>query len=93
MSLVIIRCQHCRTRLGSLDAMPDDWSGKLNVLRCRKCVIPTPRRLLGAFVRLEATGFAPTVDIPLADLRRYAIKAQRGGHAETVPLPPLPAAE
>lgn len=90
--LVIIRCKHCRTRLGSLDVMPDDWSGNLNVLRCRKCVIPTPRKLLGAFIRQQATGFALTVDIPLADLQQHAIKAKRTGRAATVSVPPIPAA-
>ena len=91
-SLVIIRCGKCNKQLGSLDEMPTDWSGKLTVVRCRKCVIPSPRRLLKVFDQQKATGFALTVEIPLADLRRAAKKAVRSGHAESVCVPPISAA-
>jgi hypothetical protein len=92
MSLVIIRCGSgsCRgTLLGSLDDMPTDWTGSLTVLRCRKCVIPSPRRILKVLGQKKATGFALTVEIPLADLRPYAEKAAREQRAETVRIPPI----
>jgi hypothetical protein len=91
--LVIIRCKKCGRELGSLDAMPDDWSGSITVLRCRKCVIPSPERLAGVLERQKATGgFALLVEIPLTELRRAAHKAQRQGSAETVQLRPISAA-
>lgn len=93
MSLVIIRCKRCRTPLGSLDAMPNDWSGSLTILRCRKCVIPSPRRLLKVFAQQGATGFSLAVEVPLADLRAHAVEAQRRGHAVSVSIPPLSQAE
>jgi hypothetical protein len=91
MTLVIVRCKTCGTQLGTLDAMPDDWSGNLNVLRCRKCVIPSPRRLAGVLAQKNAKGFALTVDIPLADLRRAAEKAKREGKSVSVTIPPYSA--
>jgi hypothetical protein len=93
--LVIVRCSSpkCRAVLGSLDVMPQDWSGTLNILRCRKCVIPRPRRLLRVLASQNATGFALTADIALADLRRAAEKAVRSGHAESVEVNPFRSAE
>ena len=91
--LVIVRCSQCRLELGSLDQMPEDWAGALNVARCRRCVIPTPRRLISVLQGQGATGFALTVDIPLAELRTAALKAQRRGRAVDVTLAPLRQAE
>lgn len=93
MSLVIVRCQRCRHMLGSLDAMPEDWSGFLAVSRCRKCVLPTPRRLMGVLRQHHARGFAMGLNIPLADLKPYALKAQARGKAVTYEIPPLPQPE
>ncbi len=92
-SLVIIRCSGCRARLGSLDAMPDDWTGNLTVIRCRKCVIPAPRRLLEVLAKQQATGFGAAINIPLAELKAHALKANAKGHAVTVSVKPLSAAE
>ncbi len=88
MSLVIVRCKRCRTQLGSLDAMPDDWSGNLGVPRCRKCVVPSPRRLVGVLQQQKAAGFALALDIPLAELRPHALKAKARGKAVTVDIAP-----
>lgn len=92
MSLVIIRCKNCRTQLGSLDAMPDDWTGNLTVLRCRKCVIPSPRRLIHVLRSQRARGFALAVNVPLTELQSHAVKAKATGRAVTVALPPFSAA-
>jgi len=93
MSLVIVRCKRCRSPLGSLDEMPADWSGNLTVSRCRKCVVPPPRRLIGVLIQQNATGFGLAVEVPLADLRRHAEKAARLGHAESFAIPPFRKAE
>jgi hypothetical protein len=74
-TLVIIRCQRCRTQLGSLDAMPEDWSGNLTITRCRKCVIPSHSRFIDVLRQQNATAFALGMDIPLAELRPHALKA------------------
>jgi hypothetical protein len=87
-SLVIIRCQRCRARLGSLDTMPDDWTGTLTVSRCRKCVIPSPRRVVEVIAGQRAEGFAMKQMIPLAELRPHALKAKAGGRPETVNIRP-----
>jgi hypothetical protein len=89
MSLVIVRCQRCGRRLGSLDAMPDDWSGNLPVARCRKCAIPTPGRIMQVLRRTGARGFAMGMDIPLAELRDAARKAQARGRPVSVDIPPI----
>jgi hypothetical protein len=68
--------------------MPDDWSGHLTVARCRKCVIPSPRRLIDVLRKQNATGFALFADIPLEPLKPYALKAKVLGHAVSVNLPP-----
>jgi hypothetical protein len=73
--------------------MLDDWSGNLTVLRCRKCIVPSPRRLAGVLAHQDATGFALAVEIPLAELRARALKAATTGRAVTVSLPPFSAAE
>jgi hypothetical protein len=38
--LVVLRCLRCGKGLGTLDAMPTDWSGTLRISRCLKCVVP-----------------------------------------------------
>jgi hypothetical protein len=88
--LVIVRCagKNCRKILGSLDTMPDDWSGHLRVLRCKKCVMP-PRRLVGVLAQQKAAGFAAWMDIPLAKLRPHATKAMALGRPEEVTVPPF----
>lgn len=86
--LVIIRCKRCGSQLGTLDFLPDDWSGTLPVSRCRKCVIPKPRRLTHV-IRKHRQPFALGMIIPLAELRRAALKAQREGRAVSVDIPPI----
>jgi hypothetical protein len=91
--LVIVRCKKCGTQLGSLDAMPDDWSGYLTVLRCRKCVIPAPRRLIGVLIQQKAKEFALTGGIPLEQLRPHAHKARNRGRTVSVTIAPITAAQ
>lgn len=91
-SLVIIRCLTCNTRLGSLDAMPEDWSGNLRLTRCRKCVIPSHSRFVDVLRQQNATAFALGMDIPLAELRPHAEKAQARGRAVGVSIAPLSSA-
>jgi hypothetical protein len=74
--LVIVHCERCGKVLGSLDTMPDDWSGNLRVQRCKKCAVPKPRRLVGVLAQQKAEGFAMTLNIPLADLRSHAMNAK-----------------
>jgi hypothetical protein len=91
--LVIIRCQRCGRELGSLDEMPDDWSGRITVSRCLKCVIPSPEKIVGVLKRQNATGgFALLVEIRLADLRSDARKAKARGRPVSYNLKPLPQA-
>jgi hypothetical protein len=91
--LVIVRCKRCGEALGSLDTMPDDWSGKLTVLRCPKCVIPSPGRLVRILKQQKAAaGFAMAVEIPLADLRHHALKAKSRGRTVSVSIAPRSAA-
>jgi hypothetical protein len=73
--------------------MPDDWSGYLTILRCRKCVIPTQRRLIGLLIQQKAKGFALLGGIPLEELRPHAEKAQRRGRAVSVKIAPITAAQ
>jgi hypothetical protein len=90
--LVIVLCKKCGRALGSLDTMPDDWSGKLTVLRCPKCVIPSVRRITGVLAKQQATGGFPLwQEIPLTKLERYARKARRKGSAEKVQVPAITA--
>jgi len=91
--LVVVLCQHCSTRLGSLDTMPDDWSGRLRVDRCPKCVVPEPRRVVEVLAQQRAAGFAMKQTIPLADLRPHAMKAKRRGRPVNVRVPPFGAAQ
>ena len=63
------------------------------MLRCRKCVIPQPHRLVDVLMRQRARGFAMALVIPLAELRDHAVKAKRRGRAVTVSVKPLPGAE
>jgi hypothetical protein len=74
--------------LGSLEPMPDDWSGYLRVDRCLGCVLPSPERIVGVLKRQKATGgFTVFLDIPLSQLRRDAMKARRKGQTISVDLP------
>lgn len=91
--LVIIRCGGCRKPLDSLDEMPTNWSGTLSVIRCRTCVIPSPRRFLSVLAKQKATGFGIAVEIPLAALRPYAQKAKTRGRAVDYELAPFSKAE
>jgi hypothetical protein len=91
--LVSIRCKKCGRELASLDAMPDDWSGRITVSRCIKCVLPTPERIVDVLKRQNATtGFALLVEIPLSQLRDDALKAQRRGRTVRFQIPPIIAA-
>jgi hypothetical protein len=87
--LVIIRCKRCRKPLGSLDTMPDDWSGYLTVKRCANCVMePESHRFVDALREQGLAGFARALDIPLADLRPHATNAKALGHPIHVDVPP-----
>ncbi|MDR3665159.1 MAG: hypothetical protein P4L86_33050 [Mycobacterium sp.] len=88
-SLVIVRCKQCRTRLGSLDTMPDDWSGMLTVHSCPNCVVPENRRIVEVLGKQRAVGIPMLLNIPLTDLRRHAMKAKRLGRPEGVDVIPV----
>ncbi|MGO9926933.1 MAG: hypothetical protein ACLPLP_12615 [Mycobacterium sp.] len=118
--LVVLRCQRCGTRLGSLDAMPTDWSGTLRISRCLKCVVPDgalmskpnpaalellrtgklpedakPRRrsrLVEVLAQQGVSGFPLTAEIPLAELRADAMKANKRGRGVSVNVAPVPRA-
>jgi hypothetical protein len=90
--LVIVRCQLCGQPLGSLDTMPDDWSGNLTVPRCPKCVKVDPRRVVDVLAQQKAAGFALWLNIPLTELRPHALKAKARGRAVSFDVKPLPQA-
>jgi hypothetical protein len=88
-SRVIVRCKRCRKKLGSLDTMPEDWSGYLTVKRCANCVMePESHRFVDALREQGLAGFAWALDIPLADLREAAMRAKEKGAPVTVEVPP-----
>ena len=94
--LVVVLCRHCRTRLGSLDAMPDDWSGGLTVDRCPKCVVPDGTLMTKPnpdALELLRTGKLPEDAKPRRPSRLIDVLAQQGASGfaikQTIPLADL----
>ncbi len=79
MTLVRILCRHCRTTLATVDEVPLDWSGEITFLRCRRCDLPSPERLVGVLHKKGASSMSLTLVIKLASLRADIVGASRTG--------------
>lgn len=75
--LVVLRCRTCRKRLGTVDAVPADWSQTVTVHRCRKCDMPDPRRIVGELIRHDREGEPLAGLLPLWAVRDEVERADR----------------
>ena len=84
MILIEIRCSKCRGRLGTIETAPTDWGGTFNVMRCRKCYVPPPGKLVDVLVKAGEPAYGLSLEFPLNSVRKEIAIAQKTGKTVVV---------
>lgn len=82
MRLVEVRCYRCGGLLATVDTPPVDWSESLSFVRCRKCDLPSPGRIVDVLISSGRDSFPTTGKLPWKMLRASIAKAQRTGRTQ-----------
>lgn len=86
--MVKICCYRCRRVLTTVDEVPTDWTGTVEFLRCSKCDLPDPGRIVDVLLKSGLDGFPMLAAVHTADLRESIVKAQRTGRSVRYPVYP-----
>lgn len=83
MILVKVRCHRCWTVLHEVEHRPATWDDPdLHVLRCRRCDLPDPRRIVKVMMRKDVDGIGLLAAVPWALLREPIELAERTGKTQ-----------
>lgn len=85
--LVNVRCGGCRRVLGVVYAVPADTSEPFTFMRCQKCDLPTPARMVDVLMSKGMDAMGVTGIIPWDELRPSAETAWRRGRAQDLSIP------
>jgi len=76
--LIRIRCRKCLRVLVEISDPPTlNSDGQVTFLRCRKCDLPDPGRIVDVMITQDVDAFPMNWQVGWNDLRRHAEKARR----------------
>lgn len=80
MGKVVLRCKKDRALLAEVgaDPLPTDWSATVFVPRCKKCDMPSSRRIVDYMTHHDLDGVPMGGELPLWAIRDELLAASKG---------------